>query len=77
MAKSSSPATAASGSTARVAASPRRATPTSEAAMRGRKASATSRWTSSDSALLHTPGRWVLALTTMDSAMARSAARST
>ena len=42
--------------------------------MPGRKASATARWTRSVSAALHTPGRWVLALTTIDSAMARSAA---
>ena len=57
----------------RPAARPRRAA----AATAGRKASATSRWTSSVSAALHTPGRWVLALTTIGSAMSRSAAAST
>ena len=46
-------------------------------AARGRKPSATASWTRSDSAALHTPGRCVLAFTTIDSAMSRSAAAST
>jgi hypothetical protein len=77
VAKSSSEASAMSGRTERVAASPSRVTPSRAAATRGRKAGATARWTSRLSALLQTPGRWVLALTTMDSAMDRSAEAST
>ena len=48
----------------------------SAAPIRGRRAPATSAWTRSCSAALHTPGRWVLALTTIDSAIAGSAALS-
>ena len=45
--------------------------------MRGTNSAATSWWTSSDSAALHTEVRWVFALSTMRSAMSRSAAEST
>ena len=45
--------------------------------MRGTNSPATSACTSSDSAALHTEVRWVLALSTMRSAMSRSAAAST
>ena len=44
---------------------------------RGRNTSATSACTRSDSAALHTDGRWVLAFSTIASALSRSAARST
>ena len=77
MAKSSSVACPTPGTSARVGASPTRLTPARAAGKRGRKASATAASTSSVSALLHTPGRWVLALTRMASAMARSAAACT
>ena len=40
-------------------------TPASAAGTRGRNSAATASWTSRVSAALHTPGRWVLALTTM------------
>ena len=45
----------------------------SASATAGRNASATASCTTSDSAALHTLGRWVLALTTMSSASSRSA----
>ncbi len=45
--------------------------------MRGTKVAATSWCTSSDSAALHTEVRWVLELSTIRSAMSRSAAEST
>ncbi len=45
--------------------------------MRGKNFAATSACTSSDSAALHTPIRWHLALTVIRSAMSRSAERST
>ena len=45
--------------------------------MRGTNSAATSWCTSSDSAALQTDVRWVLALSTMRSAMSRSAAAST
>ena len=76
-AKSSSVAVPIPTRMARVASSPRSSTPSSARATRGRKVGATSRWTTRDSAALQTPGRWVLALTTIDSAMSRSAAAST
>ena len=77
VAKSSSLASPMPGSRARAAASPTSSTPAKAAATRGRNSSATARCTSRVSAALHTPGRWVLALTTMASAMSRSALAST
>ena len=59
------------------AASPCTVTPAScrAATTSGRNASATSACTSSDSAALHTEGRWVLELSTIASAISRSASR--
>ena len=66
----------------RVSASLARASPTSSTPFRAgtrrvRSSSATASWTTSDSAALHTDGRCVFALTTMSSAISRSADAST
>src|SRR5581483_1343251 len=68
-----------SGTRARVSGQPRSSTPRARiaAAISGRNAAATSRWTSNVSSALQTPGRDVFALSAIASACARSAARST
>ena len=65
------------GTACRARSSPSSSTPASAAAARGRNSAATAEWTTSDSRALHTPGRWVLPLTTMFRAAARSAEAST
>src|SRR5690606_13508120 len=71
----SSVAGSAQGRSSRVRGQPRRVTPWARRASptRGRKAAATSRWTSRVSMALQTPGRWTLALTAMRRAISRSA----
>ena len=62
---------------AQAAAFPTKSTPPSASTARGTNSAATSACTRSFSAALHTLGRCVLALTTIDVAMSRSAAEST
>ena len=76
-AQSSSPAGSEADRCPAARASACRTTPSSAFSTRGRNSAATASCTSSVSAALHTDGRVVLASTTIDTAMSRSASAST